>query len=149
MFHTRVAALALVVAAITASGCGKSAKSLTRAELTTKAEAICTRMNAFRTSHKSETVRGEARVMPQLAVYERTGLAELNKLIPPPSIASDWKEFVSDAQILVGYTVQLGEYAKSNNLPAIQTLLVTAGTVQRPMFVLASKDGFKECAQIA
>src|SRR5260370_2420778 len=114
MGRTRLAAVALAATALVASGCGSSAKPLTRAELTAKANAICKSVTAKLAGHTVKTQKDIARVATELASFEQSALTDLSKLVPPAELADDWKQFVAGAQTLAENTSKLGEYARAN-----------------------------------
>lgn len=149
MSRTQLAALALAATTLSATGCGESPKTttLTHAELIAKADPICARVNAKRASSTIRSREDYARLVPPLAAYEQTAVAELGKLIPPASMASDWKQVVAGAQTLANNTAKLGEYAKANNLAASRTLFSTDAKAQEQMLAAAKRIGFKDCAQ--
>jgi hypothetical protein len=145
-------ATALIAAAPAAAGCGSPSKPLTRAELTTKANAICKKVTVKlqgATKKGVSSVQQIAHLAPELASFEETALVELGKLIPPAELESDWKAFMSGAQTLAENTSKLGEYAKANNLKGAKTLIKSTTTTQQRMVVIAKRDGLKECEQVA
>lgn len=86
-------ALALTCAAGAASGCGGTSsahKPLTRAQLTAKANAICRRVIG-EVDWSKVTPQELPRVVSRLAALEEHAAAELNKLVPPASIADEWR----------------------------------------------------------
>jgi hypothetical protein len=147
MGHIRLA-VALATATFAASGCG-SAKPLTRAELTTKANAICKTVTAKLAGHTIKTQKDIARVAIELASFEQSALTDLSKLVPPTELADDWKRFVADAQTLAENTSKLGEYAKANNLKGARGLITSTEAVQKQMVAIAKRDGLKSCEQVA
>jgi hypothetical protein len=149
MIDRRMGALVLGVIALAAPGCGKSSKPLTRAQLISQADAICKRVNAKLKASKISSKQDIARVVPQLAAYEQQALADLGKLVPPASMANDWKTIVAGAQTLADNTAKLGEYAKENKLKAARGLITTSEKVQRQVQATAKRDGFKECSENA
>jgi hypothetical protein len=152
MIDSRWAALALAVTTLTtASGCGKSSKPLTRAELIAKADDICRRVNG-KLKSSNNTINNHAdiaRIIPRLASFEQTALAELSKLVPPASMADDWKMIIAGAQTLADNTAKLGEYAKANKLKAARGLITSSQKVQHQTLAIAKRDGFKECSETA
>jgi hypothetical protein len=144
-----LAAIMLAATALTASGCGKSAKPLTRAQLIAKGDAICRRINRKLASTNIKSEQDIARVAPKLASYEQEALADLGRLVPPASMADDWKVIVAGAQTLADNVAKLGEYAKANNLKAGRALIVSSEKVQRELQTTAKRDGFKDCSQTA
>jgi hypothetical protein len=143
--------LAVTTTTLVASGCGESKKTLTHAQLATKADAICKRVNAkiASTNGKVNTIQGIARVAPQLAAFEQVALGELGKLVPPGDLVNDWKQFIAGAQTLADDTGKLGEYAKANNLKAARGLILSSNTVQQQMKTTAKQDGWTECEHVA
>jgi hypothetical protein len=151
MTHSRWAALTLAAITLAASGCGKSSKPLTRAELVAKADTICRRVNnQLKSSNNTiSSQRDIARIAPRLASFEQTALAELSKLVPPMPLANDWKTIIAGAQTLADNTAKLGEYAKENNIKAAKGLISTSQKVQQEMLATAKRDGFKDCSETA
>lgn len=141
--------LALTATMLMATGCGSSSKPLTRAELTTKANAICKTVTAKLASKTIKSQKDIARVAGELASFEQSALTDLSKLVPPAELENDWKQFVAGAQTLAENTAKLGEYAKSNNLKAAHGLIASSTAVQHQMQVTAKRDGLKECEQVA
>src|SRR6202035_5456775 len=141
MRGTRLAAVALTGVAFAVSGCGSSPKPLTRAELTTKANAICKTVTAKLATKTIKSQQDIARIAPELASFEQSALNELSKLVPPAELEADWKAFVSGAQTLAENTSKLGEYAKANNLKAARGLITSSQAVQKQMVATAKRDG--------
>jgi ABC-type dipeptide/oligopeptide/nickel transport system ATPase component len=149
MTRTRLAALALTGAALGASGCGKSAKPLTRAQLIAKADVVCRRINRKLSSITIKSQQDIARVAPKLAAYEQEALTDLTKLVPPMALANDWKEIVAGAQTLADNVAKLGEYAKSNNIKAARPLIASSSKIQQRIQAIAKRDGFQDCSKTA
>jgi hypothetical protein len=134
------------------AGCGSSAKPLTRAELTSKANAICRKVAAklvASTKGESGSQQALARIAPELATFEQSALTELSKLMPPADLSSEWKEFVAGAETLAESTAKLGEYAKANNLTSARSLILSAEKVQAQMQATAKHIGLADCEQVA
>jgi hypothetical protein len=148
MGRTLLAALTLA-ATLVLGACGSSPKPLTRAELTTKADAICIRVTRKLNSTSIKTPQDIVRIAPELAGFEQSALADLGKLVPPASLANDWKVFVAGAQTLAEDTAKLGEYAKSHNLKAAGGLIRASTVVQKRMMTIARRDGLVACEQTA
>jgi hypothetical protein len=149
MQYTRVAAIALTATTLAVSGCGSSAKPLTRAELTAKANEICKTVTAKISSKSIKTQQEIARVAGELASFEQTALTNLSKLVPPAELEDDWKQFVAGAQTLAENTAKLGEYAKANNLKGAKGLIVSSEATQKQMVTIAKRDGLTACEQVA
>lgn len=145
----RLAGVALATTTLAVSGCGSTAKPLTRAELTVKANAICKAVTAKLTTKTVKTQQDIARIAPELAGFEQTALSELSKLIPPAELENDWKQFVAGAQTLAENTAKLGEYAKANNLKAAHALITSSVAIQHQMVATARRAGLTSCEQVA
>lgn len=121
-------------------------KPLARAQLIARADAICARRNA---NIASLTVGSQAafrRVLPQAAIYDKTESKELNKLIPPASLAHDWSGIINTAQLYSEYVDQVAYYAQ-NGTRNISPLIRAAETVRERMLAVAHHDRFKHCAK--
>jgi hypothetical protein len=171
VLHTHLAALALAVTALAVSGCGGSTKSssqtalstptatspktepanstgpLNRAALVAKADAICRGVNAKRATVHLTTNQQIIRELPHVAAYERAEIAELGKLTPPASMASDWQEILVGNRILAENTAKVAEYTKADNVTAAHALMTTTTQAENQMIATAQRDGFKDCAK--
>jgi hypothetical protein len=149
MLRRQLAALGLAAAALTAIGCGSSSKgkSLASVELIAKADVICARVHAQYHANGYTTAQSIAHLAPRVASYEQIGVSELRKLIPPASMAGDWKQIVDGAQTVAEETAKLGQYAKDNNLKAATPLLSSSLRRQQQVLAVAARDGFKECSR--
>lgn len=171
MLHIRVATLALAATALAISSCGGSTKSssdtasnpqstptvsvpantapLTRAKLIAQADTICGRIYT-RLNHRRQAVTQQAiaGVALELAAYERGSVTELEKLVPPASLANDWKQIVAGVHVLAADAAKIGEYAKANQLetPAGQAFIARTGVHGIHAAAVARRDGFTGCA---
>jgi hypothetical protein len=144
--------LALSALAAAAMGCGSSPKPLTRAELTSKADAICRTVTAkleVATKGGVSSLQAIARLAPKLLAFEQTALVELGKLVPPAELEADWKQFVAGAQALVEYTAKLGEYVSRKETQPIKNVIASASATQKQMSAIAKRNGLKDCQQVA
>jgi hypothetical protein len=172
VLHVSLAALALAATTLAVSGCGGSSKTessktpaatgtpattaavtaepgkLARTELIAKAEAICARINAKRSSTTIRTHRDYGRLLPSLGAYERAAAAEMSKLTPPASIANDWKQIVAGAHTIAESIVKLGKDSASNNSRAGQAILSELTTVRQQISSIAHRQSLKECARL-
>jgi hypothetical protein len=157
MLHTHLAALALAAIVFAVSGCGssggsgssssKSDAALTKAELNAKGDAICERIFVRLHATPYRTSQAIGRLAPGLAAYEQTQVAEMRKLVPPPSMASDWSEIVENSQIIANDTAKLGEDAEHNDFKAATPLFTASRATQTKVQPIAERDGFKRCGQ--
>jgi hypothetical protein len=137
----------LAASVFAAAGCGKSAKPLTRAQLLVRADAICRRVNKKLSSTTIKTQQDLVRALPRLSGYEQEGLADLSKLIPPPSMENDWKVIIAGAQTIADNTAKLSESAKAKDLRAVRALITEIGKVEQHTAAIAKRNGFKACAE--
>lgn len=141
-----IGAAALAAAALAVSGCGgSSAKPLTRAELTAKANAICMNVTAKLPKKSIKSVPEIADTAIELASSEQGALTELSKLVPPAELESDWKAFVAGAEKLAENTAKIGAYAKSNDLKGASDLITNSERTTQQMTEIAKRVGIKEC----
>jgi len=124
-----------------------SGKPLTQAELIAKADAICARVNAKRSTIAISTAQQYATLVPQLASYEQAAVAELAALVPPASMANDWNLIVAGSRQLADNTTKLGEDAKAEDFSSLHTLVASNEKTQAQLTATAKRAGFKDCAQ--
>jgi len=153
MEHRRMIIATLAATALVASGCGGSgsSKSLTSAELTAQANAICkglhTQLAALSmNSANNNDVKEPAQIYLHAAAFEHTMLAELEKLNPPASLADDWKQLVAGMGTLANDSTKYAEYTKAKNVSAAQTLATSFGAVKQRTHAAVRRAGFTECA---
>jgi hypothetical protein len=156
MGRTRTAVPALMTSALLATalatGCGSSPKPLTRAQLTSRANAICrsvaVKVEAASKGGSANTPQQLERLTAKLAGFEQTALTELGRLVPPPALEADWKSFVAGAQTLAEDTVKIGEDAATKNTAAGKQVISSATSTQKQMAAVAKRDGLKACEQV-
>jgi hypothetical protein len=174
MLHTQLAALALAVAAVTASGCGSSKTTttttaaqttastttassttptpvasgapLSRAQWIAQGDAICER-----TQDKINTLaaRNSAEVidaLPQAAIYYTTEVEDLSKLTPPKSMAHDWEVIINNIHLFGEYTTIVSQNIKGHRVALPNALRAKVAKIQTNIITTAKRDGFKECA---
>jgi hypothetical protein len=103
--HTRrarrprlLAALAAAALGVAVAGCG-SATPLTRAQLVSHANALCTQLqNKVKRAGPAKNTQDLARLAHKLAGFEQQQLEAMHKLTPPASMASDWKQMIAGAE---------------------------------------------------
>lgn len=175
MSHTPRAAFVLAVIVVAISGCGGGSKSssqassatdaktttslqastgptrkgeLSRAVLIARADTICTGIRHMLGSNKFHTQKQIALLGPKIAAYERKAAAELGKLVPPSSLADDWKQIVKGIELLASDAASIGEYAKADRLetPAGHAVVLASGRHGILEAEIARRDGFVTCA---
>jgi hypothetical protein len=120
------------------------------AELVTKADAICKRINSVlvTSGSGSRDLHAISRSASRNAVLERVALNELDKLKPPPSLSRDWARIVEYRRTLAHELVELGRDAKADDRRAVQALAASKKRVHDKLFSLATRDGFKYCSEV-
>jgi hypothetical protein len=158
-----IAALATVVVPVLLSGCGGSSSPtktrttatargtagsppLTQAQLVRKADAVCASVEEYVAAHRAKSLSEVSRLAPEVAARKRAAAAELERLIPPPALASEWKLITSDVRTSAGYTQMFAGYAASHNLQAIQTLQATANALHQQIATVVTREGIARCS---
>ncbi len=165
-----LALLALVASVFTASGCGssaepsnqssvtshgstqKSSKSdgstpLSVAQLISKGDAICYRLNAKRRIISIGGPEDYERLIVPLAAYERTAATEMENLTPPPSLAHAWQQIVLGTQTLARLTGHFHTYAEASNLKLSRPFDAELGRAMDQVTRSAKQAGFKDCSR--
>lgn len=85
-----------------------------RSAYVAKMDAICLALSAQRKKKGVATPTEVSRVGRALAAYEQsTTLPQIEKLSPPPSLVSDWKQMIAAARMLPVYNLRIAEVAHS------------------------------------
>jgi C4-dicarboxylate-specific signal transduction histidine kinase len=121
-------------------------KSLTRAQLTARVNAVCKRTAARRNPLKIRSQAEFAVVIPQVAAFQRTMAAELGKLSPPAALATEWNQFVAYARTLADSATKVGEELQTNRFDANQPAYTSFARTRLQLRALAKRDGFRACA---
>lgn len=163
----RLAVLALLVAVFAVSGCGGSKSSttvasstpksttsepsgsaLTTAQLIARADAICYGVNAKRAAVTITSSAALAQDLPRVAGYEQAGLTELEKLVPPASMAGDWKLILAHTRSIEEDTAKLTAYVHTDpHLLKGRPVLLKLQKANQELDAIARRDNFKDCAQ--
>jgi hypothetical protein len=156
---------ALVLAAATAllvAGCGGgSGKRLTKAELISQGDVICTRYREKNKALQNQApaldplnssaadLRKIGRVLPKVADNIRGARSELSKLNPPQDVASDWKNTLDD---LGSIASRLGDAANAAEHVDRQRLVTDYGEIgrlNRRIGGFETDYGFRVCGRTA
>ncbi len=121
-------------------------RPLAPAEWKAKAENICGRLNAELNAIKVKSTSELTTVLPQVAAYERIEVAELAKLVPPPSKAGDWQQFLNDTLQWAEDSSKLAGSSKLGDAISRSPLVETAKKLHEHFAKIVAHDGFKECA---
>jgi hypothetical protein len=120
------------------------------AELITKAEAICSRLNkaiAPATPGRLDP-REIAAGAPANAALERTAVRELSRLKAPAKMAADWRKIIAYRRTLAAELSKLARAAKAGDTAGITALAASKKRMHQQLSALATRDGFKACARI-
>jgi hypothetical protein len=123
-------------------------KPLTHAQLIAAGDPICARANLKLKTMSSATRQDTARLLPQAAGYEHIQATELSKLVPPASLASDWKQIVAGIQKFSELSIKASEYLQAKNTSAAASIVQAANITQRQLTAIAKRNGFKACAVV-
>jgi hypothetical protein len=122
-----------------------SGKSLTRAQLVARGNEICARVNAKRAATSITTHSQLLTLVPRLAAFEESAALEMGKLLPPASMAADWRQIVSTAELIAADTANLGLALRKTDLAKATASFNADASTRRAALALAERDGFKEC----
>jgi hypothetical protein len=123
-----------------------SGKPLTRAEWIAKGDAICARTNAETKAIHVKAAAEFARTLPQTAAYKRAEVAELAKLTPPTSKASDWQLILNEVSQIAEYSAKLAGFAKLGDAITKAPLATSIIKTNEHLVLVAKRDGFKACS---
>lgn len=145
--HIRSLAFLAAVAIMPVSGCGgsssSSSKPLTRAELTTKANAICRRVIS-EVDWSKVTPQQLPHVVSRLAALEEQAASELDKLTPPKTMLAEWR-LVVDGFRLTGPEFRVLAARVAKNPGAFPFLPLSNAQHERGLY--ANIAGIKDCAK--
>jgi hypothetical protein len=134
----------------TSIGGSGSGKSLSVAQLITRADAVCKQLSAELDlpSNGAHTELQMVTVVPRRAELQQAALTELGKLVPPASIAHDWDEILAVRRALIAESGKIAGYAAEKNKQAVQGVLASSvGNVHR-MTIVSHRIGFKYCGEV-
>lgn len=125
-----------------------SGQPLTSAQLIVQADAICYGVNAKRAAITITSNAALAQALPRVAAYDREELSELSKLVPPASMANDWKAIILRTQTVANDTAKLVAFLNTNpHLLEGRPTLLKIKQAEAELATVAKRDKFKDCAQ--
>lgn len=143
---TALAALALGLAV---AGCG-STKPLTRAQLVSHANTLCTQVQTkMKHVGTAKTVQGLAHIAHKLAGFEQEQLESMKQLKPPASMAADWKQMIEGAEEVAEYAGSLSTDVQLKKKKAALEQLKQIGAVEKRISPITKRDGFTSCTQLS
>ncbi len=165
-------AVALVALALTTLGCGKSASSstpstatqpaastdpttpksstidtrpLTRAQLISKGNTICYRLNARRVTTVVRNRRDYERLVPSVVAYELAGATEMSKLTPPASMAQAWQQIIDSTRAIAQATGH--PYTEATSPKTAKPIDAALTQAINELTAAAKHAGIAECAK--
>jgi hypothetical protein len=126
-----------------------SGKPLTRAQWISAGDKICARLNAQLEATPVKGAKTFAVVIPQVAAYERTEVAELAKLVPPPTARDQWEEILTETLQLAENTAALGKTAQTSQFTFKTALVASTAKIRAELLADTKRIGFKECSSNA
>jgi hypothetical protein len=140
-------ALAALALGLALSGCG-STKPLTRAQLVSHANALCTQVQTkMKHVGTANTVQGLAHIAHKLAGFEQQQLESMKQLKPPTSLGADWKQMIEGAEEVAEDAGSLSTDVQLKKKKAAIEQLKQIGTVEKRISPIAKRDGFTSCTQ--
>jgi hypothetical protein len=134
---------------VAVAGCG-SATPLTRAQLVSRANALCTQLhNKMKQVGPAKTTQDLAHLAHKLAGFEQQQLEAMHKLTPPASLASDWKQMLQGAEDIAEAAGTLSTDVQLKKDKAAGEALKQAGKVQQHIKPITERDGFTSCKELA
>lgn len=143
------------------SGRGGSAASVTstsapgspagaRSGFIARADRICGRVNAGILAIKvtSGSAAEARRVVPRTVSLERQGIAALEGLNPPASLARDWRRMLGYRRALASALGRLLEIARRNDGTSIKSLSAEKQRAHLALSETAKANGFTDCATV-
>ncbi len=121
---------------------------LTRSEWIKKGEAVCSKLNAQLAANTAKSTSEFARILPQAAAYEHTELVTLAKLIPPASMALDWRQFLTETKEWSENSLKIAQATPPGQFKIDTPLAVATKNIHEHLAAIARRDGFKECALV-
>ena len=136
-------------AAVTPTQAHRSVGSTGGSRFIASVEPICRQLNVALREKGHNRKAGEASATTaRNAALERAAVLRLNKMVPPPSLAADWKMMNKYRSTLVAQLLRLAKDFRMRNTKDANALSRAKQKIHNLLLVLASNDGFKDCAQV-
>jgi hypothetical protein len=121
---------------------------VTHAQLVHEADAICVRVKAYFAANplQSSSYSEIAALSGRNAAVEGHAVEDLQALVPPASINTDWQRFLADRKILAVELKELSEAADGEDQAGIERLQKSKAALQKTVEPLARGLGVKQCA---
>jgi hypothetical protein len=121
-----------------------------RSSFIEQADRLCGRVNAevLAIKAKSESASEVLRIVPRTISVERKGVATLEQLQPPASLARDWQQMLSYRRTLASQLGKMVEIARKNDGTSIGPLGAAKERIHHSLSRTAKANGFKACAKV-
>jgi uncharacterized protein YkwD len=139
--RSRVRYIVFAITTIVLTGCGSSDSTLTAAQLTTQGNSIC---RQAATEEKTIATSSMKLALPHIEQITTREIAELDKLVPPPSERVSYKTFLEVVSQITGLLPSLSS-ALAQNESAPANLLAQGRALTARAGPLAATLGLSEC----
>lgn len=130
------------------TGCG-GAKPLTRAQLVSHANALCTHVHhEVNQAGPSKTPKDFVRLTKRLAGFEQQALESMRSLKPPAALASDWKHMVEGAEEVAESVGTISTDAQLKKEKGEREALEHVVRVEKSISPIVARDGFTSCKEL-
>jgi hypothetical protein len=147
--YRTLSVIVATLATIALTGCG-STKPLTRAQLVSKANSLCSHVQAkMKAAGVAKTTQEYAKIAKKLAGFEQQQLESMRKLKPPPSMASDWKQMIEGAEEITEDAGTLSTDIQLKKDKAAGAVLQQIGAEEKKLAPIVQRDGFHSCSQLS
>jgi len=113
------------------------------------ADRICARLNRAlaRPSGEPKTAAPVSTTRHHLALERKTA-QQLGRLTPPASLAATWRQMNAYRHTLVNELETLARDEKTGNTKAQHALALSKLSLHRKLIEVASRSGFRDCAEV-
>jgi hypothetical protein len=130
------------------AGCG-GAKPLTRAQLVSHANALCTQVHTdVKKAGPAKTPQEFVQLTGKLAGFEQHALESMRSLKPPAALASDWKQMIEGAEEVAESVGTLSTDARLKKEKGEREALAHVVSVEKKITPIVERDGFTSCKEL-
>lgn len=140
-----IVALSLGVAV---AGCG-STKPLTRAQLVSRANALCTHVHAeVKQAGPAKTPQDFVHLTRKLAGFEQHALESMRSLTPPSALTADWKHMIEGAEEVAESVGTISTDAQLKKEKGEREALERVERVEKNIAPIVERDDFTSCKEL-
>jgi hypothetical protein len=126
-----------------------SVRSTDESRFFASVDPICRQLNvALRQNRQNGGASEASAATARNAALERAAVLRLNKMVPPSSLAADWKTMNKYRWTLVAQLLRLAKDFRMHDTKDADVLSRAKQRTHNLLLVLASNVGFKDCAQV-